>query len=426
MMRISIIVDVLLLLVSPTPGYGAVPAQVTDLEAVFHNNHLDIKFTSPNTAVAKFIIKYAETAEDLQGSNFANDALNEEIEQSDLTHGSIAPPAEPGQKISLHVDPFEVFEGNTKYFFAMKSVTANMETSELSNIAQVIVDTAGDNTHPGAITDLTVTVVNDDLIINFTCPGDDGIGADPVAKIAIKYAVNENNINSANFHNDNLNDEIETEDLISGSLDPPHPAGNSKVSYEVKYSSIFETPGPYYFAVKTADDSYNWSPLSNIVSVTTNSTPNPDDIPTTVTDLTASYQSGDLSLSFTAPATSAGSQVSRFVVRYSHQREFVTENNFHNHEGNDEVEMDDLVSGTLVPPQPGSNVTLRLKPYEILDDDDGHYECFFSMMSVDTLNNWSKLSNIVSVSYTNQASSSAVNLTTLIFFLAGVLVSYFF
>ena len=76
MMRISIIVDVLLLLVSPTPGYGAVPAQVTDLEAVFHNNHLDIKFTSPNTPVAKFIIKYAETSEDLQGSNFANDDLN--------------------------------------------------------------------------------------------------------------------------------------------------------------------------------------------------------------------------------------------------------------------------------------------------------------------------------------------------------------
>ena len=426
-MKLSIGAVLFFTFLCSTPGQGLPPGAVTDLVTTHHNNHLTVRFTAPDVVVAKFIIKYAERAEDLQGVNFSNDDLNEEIEQSDLVHGSIVPPTEAGTEISLHVDPFEVFEGKRTYFFAMKSVTASLEYSQLSNIAEATVDTAGDNTPPRGITNLDVSLVNNELIVTFTCPGDDGVGNDTVSKISIRYAAYSNNINQANFHNDNLNDEVEQDDLISGFLQPP--AGNTNMTIKIKPSSVFEFSGPYFFAVKTVDDTFNWSELSNIANVTQSSDPSPNEGPTAVTDFVASYQSGDLSLTFTAPAASPGSQspVTRFVVRYSHHRQYVTENNFHNHEGNDDVEYDDIISGSLTtPPAPGTAVALRLKPYEIFDDDDGHYEVFFSMMSVDDRNRWSKLSNIVSVSYHNNSSSLSFNLQAQAVFLVGIVMFCFF
>merc|ERR1719500_465580 len=196
---------VVLLLLCPLSCYCQAPGRVTDLEVIHHNNHLTVKFTSPNTVVDKFIIKYAETAADLEGANFNNDNLVEELEQSDLTHGSMDPPTIPETLVSLHVDPFEVFEGKTQYFFAMKSESDSSQLSPLSNIANVTVDQVEDTTPPLPVTDLAVTVDNDDLTLSFTCPGDDGDSAAPVAKISIRYARNTDNINAANFHNDNMN-----------------------------------------------------------------------------------------------------------------------------------------------------------------------------------------------------------------------------
>jgi len=257
----------LTLLLILTPGHGQVPGKVTNLDVIHHNNRLTIKFTSPNIVVSQFEIKYAEAAADLEGPNFSNDSLTEELDESDLTSGSLTPPSAPGANVTLHVDPFKVFEGKSQYFFAMKSEIESSGWSPLSNIANVTVETAGDITPPLSVTDLDVSYVNGDLTVTFTCPGDDGIG---VARMSIRYAVNSNNLDAVNFHNDNLNYEVENEDLMQGSSLTPPMTGNTLVTLKLKPSDMFDDEDQIFFAVKTADASFNWSEVSNIASVSDN------------------------------------------------------------------------------------------------------------------------------------------------------------
>jgi len=370
------------------------PAAVHNLAVTFTNGHLSVKFTSPATAISKFVIKYAESQTALEGVNFDQDNLNEELDQSDLLSGSLTPPS-PGTDVTLHVDPFEVFEGQNQYFFAMKSEDASFQWSDTSNIAFVTLDQAGDVTPPAAIQDLAVTYNNGQLTVTFTCPGDDGTGTAPVAKISLRYATFSNNLDIVNFHNDNLNGEVQAEDLMSGSTLTPPVVGNSPVTITLNPLEIFDSAQEYFFAIKTADDSINWSGVSNIVSVLTGSNPGG---PTTVTDLLATFQSGQLSLTFTAPAASPASQlaVSRFVIKYSHQSGYVGDDYFANDAYNDEIEVNDLMPGSsLVPQLPNSPITLQLNPYEIIED--GYTEYFFSMKSVDEKNYWSDISNIANV-----------------------------
>ena len=153
----------------------------------------------------------------------------------------------------------------------MKYETDSGELSEMSNTCEVAVNRSEDITPPGNITDLAVDIVNNMLEINFTCPGDDGFGADPVAKISIRYAAHQDNVAADNFHNDSMNREVRDDDLVSGSLALPH-AGNTTVILKLNASAILDTTGrKYFFAVKTADDTFNWSGLSNIRNVTRNS-----------------------------------------------------------------------------------------------------------------------------------------------------------
>merc|ERR1712179_608748 len=294
------------------------------------------------------------------------------------------------------------------YFFAVKTVDDTFNWSDLSNIDSVTRTSAPSPDGPTAVTDLDVSYQSGDLSLTFTSPAASPGSEAPVSQFVVRYSHNREYVTENNFHNHDGNDDVEFDDLLSGSLTTP-PAPGTLVTLRLKPYEIFdddEGHSELFFSMMSVDALNRWSKLSNIDSVLRTSAPSPDG-PTAVTDLDASYQSGDLSLTFTSPAASPGSEtpVSRFVVRYSHNREYVTENNFHNHEGNDDVEFDDLLSGSLTtPPAPGTLVTLRLKPYEIFDDDEGHSELFFSMMSVDALNRWSKLSNIDSVLRTSAPS----------------------
>merc|ERR1719427_420940 len=113
----------------------------------------------------------------------------------------------------------------------MKSLdTQEMHWSNLSNIASVVPDHAGDLIAPGAVQDLSVSYNNDgEWTITFTCPGSDRFGSDPVAKLSIKYATAKDKINEANFHDDNLNEELTNDDLLpNSSLTPP--TGNTSVT----------------------------------------------------------------------------------------------------------------------------------------------------------------------------------------------------
>merc|ERR1711892_872957 len=254
--------------------------------------------------------------------------------------------------------------------------------SPLSNIANVTVETAGDTTPPLGVTDLDVSYVNGDLTVTFTCPGDDGMG---VARMSIRYAVNSNNLNAANFHNDNLNDEVETEDLMSGfDLTPPI-IGNTLVTLKLNPSIISDDAEQIFFAVKTADDSFNWSEVSNIASVITESDPG------RVTNLQVTHTHNRLTIKFTSPSI----VVEEFAIRYAETAANLEENNFSNDALTEELDEMDLISGSLNPPtQPGTNVTLHVDPFKVFE---GKSQYFFAMKSEIESSGWSALSNIADV-----------------------------
>merc|ERR1711915_1003903 len=239
--------------------HGVPPEAVSDLHVSHTHNHLTIKLTTPASPVSKPIIKFSETKENLNHEDFPDIFLNEEIEQSDLMSGNLTNPAAQ-EEISLHVDPFKVFKGSSKYFFAMKSQNTANELSDLSNIANITVNQAGDITPPSKIENLSISLRGDELFINFTCPGDDGAAEEAVEKISIRYSTDQSNIMDDTFHNDNLNNELE-HDLSS-------PAGIAPLSMKANASIIFPDDGEYFFAIATADTTYNWSKVSNIFQVT--------------------------------------------------------------------------------------------------------------------------------------------------------------
>merc|ERR1711892_1658802 len=372
----------LTLLLISTHGHGQVPGKVTNLDVIHNNNRLTVRFTSANIVVSEFELKYAEAAANLGGANFSNDALTEELDESDLISGSLAPPLAPGANVTLHVDPFKVFEGEFQYFFALKSKTELSEWSAVSNIANVIVDPTGDTTPPLPITDLDVTNVNGDLTVSFTCPGDDGMG---VARMSIRYAANSNNLNAANFHNDNLNDEVETEDLMSGSSLTPPIIGNTLVTLKLNPSPISGNAEKIFFAVKTADDSFNWSEVSNIASVIAESDPG------RVTNLQVTHTHNHLTIKFTAPSI----MVEEFAIRYAETAGNLEGNNFSNDALTEELDDSDLITGSMNPPtQPGTNVTLHVDPFKEFE---GKSQYFFAMKSEIESSGWSALSNIADV-----------------------------
>merc|ERR1711915_193553 len=225
--------------------HGVPPDAVSDLHVSHTHNHLTIKLTTPASPVSKLIIKFSETKENLNQENFPDISLNEEIEQSDLMSGNLTNPAAQ-EEISLHVDPFKVFKGSSKYFFAMKSQNTANELSDLSNIANIMVNQAGDITPPSKIENLSISLRGDELYINFTCPGDDGTAEEAVEKISIRYSTDQSHIMIDTFRNDNLNNELE---------------------HKANASTIFSNDGDYFFAIATADNTYNWSKVSNIFQV---------------------------------------------------------------------------------------------------------------------------------------------------------------
>jgi len=113
-----------------------------------------------------------------------------------------------------------------------------------------------DTTPPAAVTDLKVSLVTANyVILTWTAPGDDGnIGT--ASEYDIRYSASP--ITQANWDSA-IQASGEPEPSVAGDLD----------SFGVTGLSPETT---YYFALKTADEVPNWSPLSNVVEAVT--TPN--------------------------------------------------------------------------------------------------------------------------------------------------------
>ncbi|MDI6734948.1 MAG: fibronectin type III domain-containing protein [bacterium] len=204
--------------------------------------------------------------------------------------------------------PFEQrkVQPETTYFFALKTQDRGGQVSDISNIFQ---KTTLDETPPGTITNLALTNVNvaeGSLMLVWKSPGDDG-----------------------NFtwqkdkgYPDRVDDKYDircstlpiTEDtwVFATQVGTPTPkkAGLAEV-FVVENLQLNKYE--YYFAMKTVDEQYNVSPLSNVVSTDMIS-------PGTITDLTAgSVTASTVQLTWTNTGDNETQGVANsFDIRYNY------------------------------------------------------------------------------------------------------------
>jgi len=140
-----------------------------------------------------------------------------------------------------------IFSG-TKYYFAVKAFDERPNLSGLSNIASATTYWSEDNTGPAKITDLSVMeTTKNSATLTWTAPGDDGDSG-----VATSYDIRHYSTSI-------------TDDIIWGKatviLETPTPktAGEN----ETFLVTGLDEDTTYFFAIKTADEKPNWSPISN-------------------------------------------------------------------------------------------------------------------------------------------------------------------
>jgi len=138
------------------------------------------------------------------------------------------------------------------------------------------------------------------VMLSWTAPGDNSGGT--VVQYDIRYApvpITEENWYSA---------------ALADSIPPPKEPG----SLETLVVTGLTPSTEYYFAIKTADDTYNWSPVSSVVTRRTHSS-DVSTPPTSVTDLEVVRSTpAEVVLSWTAPAIGTGGRASGYLLQYSH------------------------------------------------------------------------------------------------------------
>ncbi|MBU1699198.1 MAG: hypothetical protein KJ831_03535 [Candidatus Eisenbacteria bacterium] len=146
---------------------------------------------------------------------------------------------------------FADLETGRAYFVAIKTLDDRSNASGLSNV--VSVTPAQDNLPPGQVLDLNTThAVGHSVTLTWTAPGDNGY-----AGLAFEYDLR---YSQTQITNDSWNEATRILDVS-----PPGVAGNEE-SFIVH---DLELETPYFFALKTADDTSNWSEMSNVADAIT-------------------------------------------------------------------------------------------------------------------------------------------------------------
>jgi len=99
------------------------------------------------------------------------------ISEKDLISGNLKP-VEAGKTVTLEVSK-DMFAPDEIIFFAMRSCDNINQTSAISEPFKLILDI----TPPGNVTDLVATLLDSNVEITFTAPGDDsdkGIGKETI------------------------------------------------------------------------------------------------------------------------------------------------------------------------------------------------------------------------------------------------------
>lgn len=211
---------------------------------------------------------------------------------------------EPEPKPAWQQENFVVagLEEGTTYHFALKVADEIPNWSGLSNVASATTaerDTIG----PDTITDLAVDETDETSIsLTWTAVGDDGL-VGRAAVYDIRYDTEE--ITSGTW---STATEVEGE---------PSPQGaGSEESFAIEG---LETETEYYFAIRVADEVFNWSEISNVVSDSTSPPPPDTEPPAAIADLAAGAATdSSITLEWTAVGDDGNEgRASVYDIRYA-------------------------------------------------------------------------------------------------------------
>ncbi|MBI2932312.1 MAG: fibronectin type III domain-containing protein, partial [Planctomycetes bacterium] len=216
---------------------ATVPADITDLAVTgTGGTSITVSWTSPGSA-AVYDVRYATSP------------ITTEAQFAAATAATGEPaPAGAGTPQSTNVTGLSE---STTYYFAIKSADNVPNWSALSNSPA---GTTSDATAPAAIADLSVTgTTATTATLSWTAPGDDG-GAGTASSYDLRMS-------AAPIVTD--------ADFVAAAVVTGEPApAVAGTGQSMNVTGLSETT-TYYFAIKTADEVPNWSPLSNSASGTT-------------------------------------------------------------------------------------------------------------------------------------------------------------
>ncbi|UCC45128.1 MAG: fibronectin type III domain-containing protein [Candidatus Zixiibacteriota bacterium] len=228
-----------------------------------------------------------------------------------------------------------------------------------------------DVTAPADISSLAVQFfTSNSVTLTWTSPGDDG-SEGQAAQYDIRYYGS--SITEANWN-------VTTE--CTGETTPLAAGGTE--SFQVTGLDASTT---YYFAIKTADEVPNWSGLSNVVSATTQETPD-ETAPDAVVDLTATDSSSTtITVTWTAPGDDADvGTATQYDIRYATTT--IDESNWG--------------SATQATSEPTPSVAGTGESHMLTNLETGN-KYYIAIKTADEAGNWSAISNVASATCSDAA-----------------------
>ena len=249
-------------------------------------------------------------------------------------------------------------------------ITINLKVfDEVGNFSQTsseveIMGQIEDTIAPAAILDLEAqNPTTDSVVLNFTAVGDDeNIGT--ASAYDIRYSLE--NIDETNWNN--------ATEFIQSFI--PLSSGST----EQLLISGLEPETEYYFAIKAIDENNNYSPLSNVINISTEAVA--DTIaPATISDLTAELSNNNVLLAWTAVGDDENIGTALYYeIKISEQ--LITEANW------------DDVTTLENPPIPAESGTTE---EYLVTDLIGNTTYYFAIKAIDESDNASSISNCVDV-----------------------------
>ncbi len=199
------------------------------------------------------------------------------------------------------------------------------------------------------------------VTLHWTAPGDDN-NAGTASQYDVRYSTSP--ITDANWTS-----------ALQASGEPTPQAAGTPESFTV--TGLLPATS-YYFAIKTADEVPNWSPLSNVVMIATDQETT---APSAITNLsTPTVTSASVTLRWTCPGDDGSvGQASTYDIRYATVA--ITDANWN--------------SASQVANEPSPLAAGQTQSYTVtgLNPNTTYY---FAMKTADEVPNWSTLSNVVS------------------------------